>query len=187
MPSVPIHLGLFVAAMALLAIAGFAKVWEPITTAGALRAAGLPSSLGIVRGLGIAEIATGTFGIVFGGSAVALIGVGFYSAFAVFVWYAIRNELPISSCGCLGASETPPSAIHIAVNVAIVGVLLVAVASPLDPFGQLVAAPLGESLLMLGFAAVTVYLLYALVTVLPRQSPRGSEAVVLLSPTRRAG
>ena len=31
-----------------------------------------------------------------------------YAAFAVWVMIAIRRDLPIASCGCLGRDDTPP-------------------------------------------------------------------------------
>ena len=41
--------------------------------------------------------------------------------FAVVVTSALRTGRPISSCGCLGKIDTPPSVVHVAVDIAASG------------------------------------------------------------------
>ena len=51
----------------------------------------------------------------------ALVAVS-YLAFAGFVIVALRSGAPISSCGCFGKVDTPPSVVHVVLDVAFAGV-----------------------------------------------------------------
>lgn len=163
--------------MALLAIAGIAKLADPGPAAGALRAAGLPHSRGAVRSLAALELGIGMAGLVVGGPVLAALAASVYIAFALFVAYALRNDLSISSCGCLGAADAPPTRVHVFVNIGIAVVLGYAVLHPLDPVSALVDASVDRGLLALAFSGIVVYLLYALFAVMPirhaitRQTP----------------
>jgi hypothetical protein len=162
------HAGIVLAFMALLAGAGVLKIVRPAPTAGALSAAGLPSSALAVRGLGVLEVAIGVRGIVFGSPADAVAGSVIYGAFALFVIYAMTRRVPISSCGCLGSADTPPSLIHVAVDLTAVGVLVVGAVSPIGPWGGLDSVSIGEAVPMTLFIGTTLYLIYALIAVLPQ-------------------
>lgn len=41
-----------------------------------------------------------------------------YAAFAGFVVYVLARDLPLSSCGCLGETDTTPNRLHVAVTAA---------------------------------------------------------------------
>ena len=45
-----------------------------------------------------------------------------YLAFAGFVVVALRSGSPISSCGCFGKIDTPPSIVHVVLDLAFAGV-----------------------------------------------------------------
>ncbi len=49
-----------------------------------------------------------------------------YVLFAVFVLAALRAGSPISTCGCLGKVDTPPSMIHVTLNLSFAVVAAVA-------------------------------------------------------------
>ncbi len=164
--------GPVLAFLTLLALAGAMKVARPAATSGALRAAKLPSSILVVRALGALEVAAGVVGVVTGdGRAVAMAAV-LYGGFAWFVLNAIRRHLPISSCGCLGAAETPPSLIHVTVNLVAMTVLSLSAITSIGPWGGMTGMPVRESVPFVLLTGVTVYLLYAVITVLPRQRSR---------------
>lgn len=173
--------------MALLAIAGGAKIIDPAPTSGALRAAQLPDSHVLVRLLGAVELVLAIGGILLGGSSPAVGGALLYIAFALFVSHALRNRLPISSCGCLGSAETPPTRLHIVINLLAVVVMVWTALVPLDPVTVLARAPLSEAVLMLVFSGLTTYLLYALITVLPLRKASRHLARVAVTGNARIG
>lgn len=156
---------LTVIALGLLGLAGAAKVVSPAPTSRALQATRLPSSPGVTRVLGVAEIAAALVGLTLGGAAI-LPAAALYAGFAVFTLGAVRQQTPLQSCGCFGREDTPPSVIHLAYNgVATVALAWVAVAgsTPL-PWN---ASPL-EIVVYAGFGAAGVYTSYVLLTALPQ-------------------
>lgn len=107
---------LFTVASGLLVVSGAAKVLQPGSVAGALGTLGLrlPRWSGVVLGLG--ELGLGSAGLLVAGRVPALlVGLG-YGAFAVVVAVMIRRG-ESSSCGCFGALDSPPSAIHLGFDV----------------------------------------------------------------------
>lgn len=161
------HSGPVVAFMALLSLAGVQKIADPEPTSGALRATGLPGSRTVVFGLGLTELLIGIAGIALRSPLPALAASAFYSGFALFVVNALVRKLPIRSCGCLGATETPPSAVHVVVNVIAAATLLTGVFAPIDVISGLAAMGTGDAVAFVVFTGVSVYLLYGVLTVLP--------------------
>lgn len=173
--TMPVHSGPVTAVMILLLIAGAQKVFDPSTTSGALKAARLPSSPVLVRLLGLVEVGAGVAFLVWGGPIPVAVAAVLYAGFAWFVLNALIRKLPISSCGCLGSTETPPTFIHVGMNLAAVGVLIVGVVSPVGPLGGTLGAGWGEIIPYLLLVGVSTYMLYALLTVLPLVSRRLQE------------
>ena len=181
----PPHSGLVIAFLALLVLAGFYKLVDPVPTSGALRAAGLPASMHLVRLLGIFEIVVGVAGVVWGGAVVSLIAAGLYAGFLVFVVEALRRRLPISSCGCLGAADTPPTVAHVVVNSGAVLTLLLGFVSPIGPLGGIHSLPIAEGVAFTLFLSATVYLLQGILTVLPmREAQRRTTSLPIQSHPR---
>ena len=111
--------GPLVIAAALLAIAGAQKVLDPRHTVGALRALGVRVSNRTVRAGAAVELAIGVTALATGNRvAVVLVAVS-YVAFAVFVETARRRGTMIGSCGCLGSRDTPPSLVHVVLDLAL--------------------------------------------------------------------
>ncbi|MEX0698813.1 MAG: MauE/DoxX family redox-associated membrane protein [Acidimicrobiia bacterium] len=164
----PVHAGPALALFGLLAIAGIFKLVSPGATAGALRATRLPSSMLTVRVLGVAEIAVGAAGMVLGSSVAAVAGAIFFGGFAWFVAHALRHRLPISSCGCLGTSDTPPSVVHLVFNLGAAVSLIACAMFPIGPWGGMDGVSWEQALPFAVFVGVTVYLFYALIAVLPQ-------------------
>lgn len=119
-------------ALALLAVAGTAKVVEPQYTSGALQATGLPSGIWVVRSLGMAELMAGIAGLVLGGPMAAPAAV-FYTGFCVFTANALRRNVPLQSCGCLGREDTPPSTLHLTFNLTAAAALIAVSLANLAP------------------------------------------------------
>ena len=108
--------GPFLIAAVLLAAAGIAKAIDPTMTVGALRKFGFPVSSGAVRSLGLIEALLAAAAAVTGAPALAIGVGGSYLLFSAFVVIARARRLPIGSCGCFGRVDTPPSWLHVAVN-----------------------------------------------------------------------
>lgn len=156
---------------------------SPDLTAGALRAARLPHDRFLVRGLGIAEVAVGVSGIVLGTATPAVLAGALYAGFAWFVVKAMRYHLPIATCGCFGAAETPPRINHLIVNVAAVLVMVLAVVYPIGPWGGIAELSVWQAVAFVGFTGVSVYLLYAILAVLPMARAVEADSPLRISST----
>ena len=150
-------------ALALLAVAGMAKVVEPQYTSGALRATGLPSGIWIVRALGIAESMAGMAGLVFGGP-LAAPAAFFYAGFSIFTAAALRRDVPLQSCGCFGREDTPPSMLHVVFNLVATGALAAVALANLSPIPAGAAL---ETVLYVGMIGLGTFASVLLITRLP--------------------
>lgn len=128
--------GPFAIAAALIALGGAFKAVRPDDTAHALGSVGLPRPALLVRAGGVAEAVIGVGALVLGGPVFAALVALSYLAFAGFVVLALRSGAPISSCGCFGKVDTPPSAVHVVVDLA-----AAAVAAAVAIAGDTVALP----------------------------------------------
>lgn len=102
---------------AVLIISGGTKLVDPGPTAGAMTTARLPASRGLVYAMAMWEIVAGAVAVVIGGRLGGSVILSTYAGFAMFIAYALHNDLPIQSCGCFGRADTPPSMMHLWVNV----------------------------------------------------------------------
>jgi hypothetical protein len=160
--------GPFAVAAALLALGGASKAWQPSDTARALGMLGLPASPLLVRTGGAVELLIGVGALVYGQRAFAALVAVSYAGFAVFVGLALHRGAPISSCGCFGNADTPPSRVHIVVNVA---AALVAAGVAADPVGGITDTLADQPFVGLPFlllVGVGVYLTFLALTLLPR-------------------
>lgn len=166
---------LLVAALLLVA-AGGAKVADPTMTVGALRALGLPSAPLLVRAGALAEALIGVLAVVAGGAVWWSLVAASYLAFAAFVVVAQRAGSMVGSCGCFGREETPPHAVHVALDLALAGLVIVAVARGVGaPLEAMVDDP-GQGAVVAGLSALGAYLAYAIVVEMPRALVRPSRA-----------
>lgn len=110
--------GPFAIFSALLAVGGALKAVDPGDTAHALGALGLPHTRLLVRAGGVAEVVVGVGALVVGGPVFAGLVAASYLAFTAFVVVALRRGAPISSCGCFGKVDTPPSSVHVVIDLA---------------------------------------------------------------------
>jgi hypothetical protein len=110
--------GPFAIVAIVLAVGGVLKAFEPADTANAMRALRLPGGPLFVRLAGTAEAVVAVAALVTGSTVFVLIVAASYTVFACVVILALRTGRPISSCGCFGKVETPPSAVHVAIDIA---------------------------------------------------------------------
>jgi hypothetical protein len=170
--------GPFLVAALLLTVAGALKAYDPATTAGALRRAGFGVPPWAVRVGGVVEVVIGVAAIVTGATLAAGLVAVSYLLFTAFVVFALVRHIPIGSCGCFGKIDTPPSAIHVVLNV---GAIVTATAVALGPDGGIGEVLADQELLglpFLLFVATATYLAFLALTTLPQlrslESPRAS-------------
>lgn len=160
--------GPFAVASVLLAVGGGFKIVRPAPTAGALSGVGLPIPLVLVRALGVGEVALGAGALVSGVPALAaLVGVA-YLAFAGFVVVAIHAGGAVSSCGCFGEVETPPSAAHVVLNTALAAVALTTAATSAPSLAGTLSRQPAAGVPFLALVGLGVYLCYLVLTALPQ-------------------
>jgi hypothetical protein len=164
--------GPFLVATVLLAAAGVTKVWDPVTTVGALRAVHLPASTTAVRVGAAVETVVAVAAAITGAPVLALaVGVS-YLAFAGFVGLALARRTPVGTCGCFGRVDTPPSVGHVLLNLAAAASAVVVAAGP---GGDLVATLTDQPLAGVPFlllVAVGAFAAYAVLTIVPRLAAR---------------
>jgi hypothetical protein len=139
---------LLAAAALLLFVAGVTKLRAPVPAMRAARAMALPATANTVRLLAAIEIVVGVSALV-SASAVARVALGvLYAAFLVFVVAAIARNAPISSCGCFGSNDVPPSLAHVAVNACAAAVAFVAALDDIDAPLDAIAESAGDAVVI---------------------------------------
>ncbi|MBA3362238.1 MAG: DoxX family membrane protein [Acidimicrobiia bacterium] len=159
--------GWFYITGALLVVSGVQKLADPNPTAGALRAARLPHRTMAVVALAAAELIVGVANLLASSRPLAFAQAGLYAAFAAFVVYALTRRIPIASCGCFGKPDTPPTVLHLVINLAAVVVATVAALNGFVDLGTVVSSQPLAGVPYLGFLAVGTYCLYLLFGQLP--------------------
>jgi hypothetical protein len=160
--------GPWVVVSGLLLLGGALKVARPGDTARALEAVGLPGSGTLVRLGGVGEVAIAAGALATGARFFAVLMAASYVAFLVFVIATLRKETPLSSCGCFGKEDTPPTLIHVCVNLVAAGVAVAAAITRPPSLASVVADQPGWGIPFLLLAAVGVYLAFLALTTLPR-------------------
>jgi hypothetical protein len=157
----------FFVAAGLLAVAGFAKLRDPAPLARTVAAVGLPQGRLVARALGGCEVCVGVLALTYPRPSTALALASMYASFAAFLAYLIARKIPVSSCGCLGQRDAPPTLLHVVLNLGAVGTAVAVALLPIRGFVTYVfelsyiAVPF-----LLGCAAAG-YLLYLIVAYLP--------------------
>ena len=156
--------GPFAAAAVLLVVAGVLKARRPRDTARALTLLGLPVRDWTVRLIGAAEVALGAAALTVDAWPVAALVAAAYAAFAGVVALALVRGGPLSSCGCFGRPDTPPTRLHLALNV--VGAAVAATAPA--PLSAVVADDATRSVPFVGLVALTAWFTYLAIAKLPQ-------------------
>ncbi len=109
-------LGPFLAAAALLVLAGLPKLADPASLVLALRSVGLPARPALGRALAAAEIGRRGLALAAPGRLSGALVVVAYLAFTAFVVVALSRGGVLASCGCFGRPDTPPTRSHLVVT-----------------------------------------------------------------------
>lgn len=160
--------GPFLIAALLLAAAGVAKAVDPAMTVGALRGIGLAIPPFGVRAVGAFEAALAVAAAVTGAPVLVLGVAASYLVFTLFVVVALARRVPIGTCGCFGKIDTPPSWIHVGVNLgAAASAVAVAVADGGGIAGVVRAQPLA-GIPFLALVVVGAYAAFTALTIVPK-------------------
>ena len=149
------------AAAILLVVAGSQKLVDPYPTATAVRQARLPAAAALIRAGGLSEVALGAWFIVAGNAAASGAIAAAYLAFAGFVAVAMAKGID-GSCGCFGRSDTPPTWLHVVINVALAIVAVsYATGAATSPLDALTESSGGSLALAAGIAVLVPILISA--------------------------
>ena len=109
----------FFVSASLLVVAGAGKIRDPSSASRALSDVGLPGGPTPVRILGSVEVVAGAGSLIRPTPVLGATVFLLYASFAAFVLYLRTRPHPERrTCGCLGRTESPPSALHGGMNVA---------------------------------------------------------------------
>jgi len=158
--------GWFFATAALLVVSGSQKLIDGAPTAGALKAAGLPHARPWVVLVAVTEIGIGATNLLASNPGAVWAQAALYAAFGVFVASALIRRLPLASCGCFGKADTPPTWMHLVINVLAVAGAVRQASSSSALWSVLSDQPLA-GLPYLGFVGLATYCLYLLLGDLP--------------------
>lgn len=159
--------GPFAATCALLIVAGAAKLLRPTDTARALALFGWPVGSTAVRIGALSEAAVAAAALVTSHRALAAAVAMSYLAFAGWVAVAMARGVPISSCGCFGTPDTPPTLLHVAVDLAAAAVAVSAAARGLPDLAATLSRQPAAGLPFLGMVALVTWMAAMVLTVLP--------------------
>ena len=164
----------FATAATVLAVAGLAKTVRPHDTARALRAGGWPTRPWMVRAGGAAEAIIGLAAVLAGGRlAAALLAVS-YAALATFVAAALVRQTPLSSCGCFGEPDTPPTVLHVLVDAGLAAAGYMAFVHPLRGLPAMVSADPSHGLVLTALVGLAAYAVITALTAVPRLTAIGA-------------
>lgn len=169
--NLPAWYAAYVAAAIVLVVAGVAKLARPHDTARALRAAGLPGAAAAVRIGSAAEIVIGIAAVVTGNRVAAALVAASYVGFAAFVAQALVRRLPLSTCGCLGEPDTPPTVLHVVLDLGLAAAASVAAVRPVTTLWDEMTEHPAEAVVLTALVAVAVHLVITALAALPRTSP----------------
>ena len=167
MTFVGITMAFYAVGSLLLVFAGAAKLAFPRPAADLMGALGFPTGAWFARLAGGAELALGVIVLSTGGPAPAIAAAGVYSLFALVVLLALNRGL--SSCGCFGQVDSPPSVIHVIGNLFLAAVCALAAGaggSPLVWVGTATDQRAGAAALVLS-VCVLAGLVFVSLTAVP--------------------
>jgi hypothetical protein len=147
--------GPYLAAAALLVLAGGQKAVDPKPLVRALRSTGLRVPGTAVRLAAAVEATLGLAAVLTDSRAVAAAVALSYAGFTAFVLLALVRGGVLASCGCFGKADTPPTRTHAAVTA---GLASSAALVASGPFAVALTLPL---LVTTAAVAATAYLALA--------------------------
>ncbi len=158
--------GPFFAAVALLGAAGIVKLVRPLSTAQALRSAGVPATPAWGRVLGAVELVVAADALVLGGRVAAAAVAACYLGFALFTarLLTLAGE---TSCGCFGAEDAPATPTHVALNLTAATAAALAAGWPPGDLRSFLAAQPWSGVPFLAVTALLAWLAYVSLALLP--------------------
>lgn len=165
----------YAAAAVLLVVAGAPKVLDPGDLHRAVRSVGMPVGREAVRAFALAEVVVGAAALALPGPATALLLAALYTGFTAFVVVALRSGGVVSSCGCFGRADTPPTVAHAVLTggAALAGLAAAAVV-PAAPWAGLEAGQVAGAGALV---ALVAFLAWQVMAVLPSVDPRAVRSV----------
>jgi len=164
----PTFAGPLLVGAALLFAGGVSKLARPGNMARAFRAANLRLGVGGIRALAFAEAVVAVGAVVVGGWLPAALVALSYGAFAVFVAIALARGWALSSCGCFGTPDSPPTAVHVVIDLMLAaGAAVAAIEGRAAPVALISSRPAWGTA-MVAASAVTAGLAYLALVRLPR-------------------
>src|SRR3954466_9476655 len=159
-------------ASALLAVAGAPKILNPTNTVGAMRSIGVRVPPMTVRLFGAVETALGIATLVTGARALAALVALSYAGFSAFLVVALRKGGAVSSCGCVGRADTPPTRAHLTVTAGLALTSLLAAVAGADGLSSMSWSV--TTVTALAFAILGGWLVWLVFTALPHLLPKES-------------
>ncbi len=172
------------AALALLVVASLPKITQPYDLLRALRLAGVRLPAIFVRLFGAVEAVIGLLGLVSGHPVLLALAALSYLGFAGFVGIALARKTPLSSCGCFGKADSPPTVLHVVIVGGLALCLAVGAFAGGPAIGllpQLSHDP-GTALVTAGFAALSCWFSYLAMTLLPALGARPAAPAITITP-----
>lgn len=175
----------YVAAAVLLVLAGVPKVRDPGDLVRAVRSVGLPLGRGVVRAFAVAEVVVGVAALAAPGAVTAGLLAMTYAVFTAFVVLALSRGGVLSSCGCFGRADTPPTRAHAVVTgAAALVALAVAVTVPAAPWAVLTDLGVAAVSGLVALTALVAFLAWQVMAVLPSVDPRAVRSAAGSRPGR---
>lgn len=168
LPGVNPLAGPVIAAATLLVAGGAPKTLRPATTVNALASVGVRVPAMVVRAFGAGEAVLGLAVVLIGGRVALTLTAASYAGFAAFVATALRRGGVVSSCGCVGRDDTPPTAAHLAVNLLFAALTAAAVAAPATGVIDLGRTAPGRTVMLVAVAWFVAWLGWLALAELPR-------------------
>ncbi len=151
-----------------VAFAACAKLHDPSTTTGALRANGIPAGDAVVRFGAMLEFVVAASVLVTGARVALAALAASYAGFTVFVVVALRRDRPLATCGCVGRADSPPSRVHVALDALAAAVVATAAVRGVDaPVRILTSVTPMEAITFAVLVVLGTGLFLASITVLP--------------------
>ena len=160
--------GPLLVAAVLLVLAGAPKVVDPALAVGALRSVGARVPPVAVRAMGAVEAALGLATLLIGGRVLAGLVAASYAGFTAFLVVALRRGGAVSSCGCVGREDTPPTVSHVVVTAGLT--VAAALAAGLGADGLTDLEWNVNAAALLAFTGFAIWLCWLIFTALPRLS-----------------
>lgn len=160
----------YAAAAVLLVVAGAPKVLDPGDLHRAVRSVGMPVGRTAVRLFAVVEVLAGALALAVPGRLTAGLVALLYAGFTTFVVVALARGGVLSSCGCFGKADTPPTRVHAGLTgAAALVAAAVVVAPPTDAWAGVDATTAVGGAALVGLVG---FLAWQVMAVLPSVDPR---------------